>query len=145
MGIPFVSHIVGRPRLLLRRKLCIVETMADSTSDAATQRVDSHVLNQVQGRAENLEKGSNEQNGSSGRGNHFDNNLRGLFSSDRTDIFLKVSHFAFGSINKFYIFSICNIANHICNTVQSWISASLRLKFCLLFQFMYFCTSVYFN
>ena len=85
--------------------------MADSTSDAATQRVvqDSHVLNQ--GQAENLEKGSNEQNGSSGRGNHFDNNLRSLFSSDRTDIFLKVSHFAFGSINKFYIFSICNIAN----------------------------------
>jgi hypothetical protein len=85
--------------------------MADSTSDAATQRVvqDSHVLNQ--GQAENLEKGSNEQNGSSGRGNHFDNNLRSLFSSDRTDIFLKVSHFTFGSINKFYIFSIRNIAN----------------------------------
>jgi hypothetical protein len=108
--------------------------MADSTSDAATQRVDSHVLNHVQGRAENLEKVSNEQNGSRGRGNHFDNNLRSLFSSDRTDIFLKVSHFAFGRLTcKFYIFSICNIANHICNIVQSWISASLRLKFCLMF------------
>ena len=29
--------------------------------------------------------------------------------------------------------------------VQSWVNANLRLKFNLLFQFMYFCTSVYFK